>query len=533
MNGKKQEVLINDQLRWFRSLKGEDSFDASFDQGFGGLIRSNDLDPISLLDQGAIPIEMEEALVLDSIKAYTLVLRVGGQSIKTFFDQRNCDFLGYQVPGKRSAFYLNRVAIAGNYWPKVYVLESNGQEAIYRVEEYTHIKNPDANLFQLPEEAQKAYERQGSFKADKELASGFRMLFNEAMALRKSGDLAQAKAKLQQALDKSPRHPGIYNALGLIALNEDKYKEALDYFNKALQADELDSLFIDKASAYFNRGQTKDLLYDIEGAKADYQLAINLQPDRPAYHAAFAKIHLDHHEFAEALPHIEKALELNSYDEYYYYMRGAVRMGLRQAELALADFEKAQEMGLKLVKMFKSMAILYELKEDFESAKDVYLEAMSLDKEDRSAAVDLTMLLFSLKEWNNFFPMANVLIESSSVNQSQREELIETRGIAYFSIVELEEARKDIEQAMTFDNPPVYLWAYRGMINEGEGLEEAALKDYNHYLEQEERGNIYFYRANIHLSKKDIQSACNDFKRANELDFKRAEEALTAHCNRD
>ena len=214
-------------------------------------------------------------------------------------------------------------------------------------------------------------------------------------------------------------------------------------------------------------------------------------------------------------------------------MRGAARMGLRQPELALADFEKALEMGLKLVKMFKSMAILYELKEDFESAKDVYLEAMSLDKEDRSAAVDLTMLLFSLKEWNNFFPMANVLIESSSVNQSQREELIETRGIAYFSIVELEEARKDIEQAMTFDNPPVYLWAYRGMINEGEGLEEAALKDYNHYLEQEERGNIYFYRANIHLSKKDIQSACNDFKRANELDFKRAEEALTAHCNRD
>ena len=43
----------------------------------------------------------------------------------------------------------------------------------------------------------------------------------------------------------------------------------------------------------------------------------------------------------------------------------------------------------------------------------------------------------------------------------------------------------------------------------------------------------FFYRANIHLSKKDIQSACNDFKRANELDFKRAEEALTAHCNRD
>ena len=35
------------------------------------------------------------------------------------------------------------------------------------------------------------------------------------------------------------------------------------------------------------------------------------------------------------------------------------------------------------------------------------------------------------------------------------------------------------------------------------------------------------------IDKKDISAACNDFKRANELDFKRAEEALTAHCNRD
>lgn len=91
-----------------------------------------------------------------------------------------------------------------------------------------------------------------------------------ALTYQQFDSLGRAKEMYHQMLEREPNNADANNNLGVIALREKKYKEALDFFNKALTADP------DWAMARENRAKAFDGLGDKRRGDMDRQRAKEL-----------------------------------------------------------------------------------------------------------------------------------------------------------------------------------------------------------------------------------------------------------------
>ena len=99
------------------------------------------------------------------------------------------------------------------------------------------------------------------------------------------------------------------------------------------------------AAGWFTRAEAKSSLGDYAGAIADYDKAIELDPE---YAAAFsnrgdAKSNLG--DYAGAIADFDKAIELDPKDATAYRHRGLAKIRWGQKDSGCLDFSKAVELG--------------------------------------------------------------------------------------------------------------------------------------------------------------------------------------------
>jgi Tetratricopeptide repeat len=93
------------------------------------------------------------------------------------------------------------------------------------------------------------------------------------------GDSAGAKKFYRLALHLDPHHAGVFNNLGVLALQENDWKVAADFFKEALAESPKDpKIYYLLANAHLNSG-------DRDRARVDIAQAISLDPARPQFRA--------------------------------------------------------------------------------------------------------------------------------------------------------------------------------------------------------------------------------------------------------
>jgi Flp pilus assembly protein TadD len=123
----------------------------------------------------------------------------------------------------------------------------------------------------------------------------------------------------------------------------DHYMAVEDY-NKAIQ------LNPNNASAYNNRGVSKDNLEDYRGAIEDYNKAIQLNPNNAgAYNnRGVSKDNLE--DYRGAIEDFNKAIQLNPNDAGAYKNRGVSKRHLEDYRGASEDFSKAGQLDLNMLR---------------------------------------------------------------------------------------------------------------------------------------------------------------------------------------
>jgi tetratricopeptide (TPR) repeat protein len=89
----------------------------------------------------------------------------------------------------------------------------------------------------------------------------------------KSGQLDEATANFNKAIDANPKNKAPYLNRGRVRLKKGDLNGALLDFDKAIEIDPRDP------TAYFGRGLAKSVLKDFEGAITQYEKALEIKPD--------------------------------------------------------------------------------------------------------------------------------------------------------------------------------------------------------------------------------------------------------------
>ncbi len=120
--------------------------------------------------------------------------------------------------------------------------------------------------------------------------------------------------------------------------NLGRYDEALADFNRAIE------LNPDRARVIADRGETYQALRRFDEALADFARAIELDPDRDWVIADRGETYRLAGRFDEALADFARALELDPDDGWAIAHRGQTYQALRRYDEALADFNRAIEL---------------------------------------------------------------------------------------------------------------------------------------------------------------------------------------------
>ena len=134
-----------------------------------------------------------------------------------------------------------------------------------------------------------------------------------------------------------------------------------------------------KAAAYYNRGNTQGALNRHEEAIADYDKALQIDPQLAAahYNRGNAQGALNRHE--EAIADYDKALQIDPRHAAAYYNRGNAKGVLGRHEEAIADYDKALQIDPQLAAAYHNRGNAKGLLGRHEEAIADYDKALQID----------------------------------------------------------------------------------------------------------------------------------------------------------
>jgi len=170
--------------------------------------------------------------------------------------------------------------------------------------------------------------------------------FQQAIDCLQRGQLASAQAICAEILKQQPNHVDALHVSGLIELQTNDPRRAVELIGKAL------ALNPGNAAAHCNRGSALQALNDLEAALESYNQAIVNDPRfAEAYFNRGIVLHLLKRPDDAVASH-SRAIALNSGFAAAYYQRGRVLQELNQLQAALASFDHAVAIDTKYAEAY-------------------------------------------------------------------------------------------------------------------------------------------------------------------------------------
>lgn len=160
-------------------------------------------------------------------------------------------------------------------------------------------------------------------------------ILQQAVALHRSGQLAQAQTLYQEILNVEPRHVHALHLLGVIAAQTKNPHRAVDLIGKAIEIDPTN------AAAYSNRGAALKEIKQFDAALASYDRAIAIKSDYAEAYSNRGNVLKDLRQFEAALASYDQAIAIKADYAEVYFNRGTVLHELGRLNAALASYDQA------------------------------------------------------------------------------------------------------------------------------------------------------------------------------------------------
>ncbi|CAO5021163.1 UDP-N-acetylglucosamine--peptide N-acetylglucosaminyltransferase SPINDLY [Microcystis aeruginosa] len=241
---------------------------------------------------------------------------------------------------------------------------------------------------------------------------------------------------ITQAIALAPR-AGWYVNRGILYRRQQKYKLALDDYNKAI---ELNPNF---AMAYNNRGNiySDQKKYDL--ALSDYDKAIEINPNYAEAYVNRGVLYRLQEKYELALADYDKAIELNPNDAVAYYNRGNLYKNLQKYDLALSDYSKAIDINPNYAEAYNNRGVLYRLQEKYELALADYDKAIDINHDLAEAYFGRGILYYHQKKYELALADYNQAIR---INPNFAQAYL-GRGGLYAILGQPEKVKIDLQQA--------------------------------------------------------------------------------------
>ncbi|RDB21749.1 Mitochondrial import receptor subunit tom70 [Hypsizygus marmoreus] len=162
-----------------------------------------------------------------------------------------------------------------------------------------------------------------------------------------SAYFAAFRPRAHPALPENPTTGDETLHLALQALDAADYPHALSLINEAIEQGI--SWDIGKSEALNLRGTFKFLTGDVDGAKADFQESIDLQPSFTQSLVKIASVHMEQGDPKKAFECFEEAIKQNPNDPDIYYHRGQVLFIMNEFTQAAENYTKSTELDDQFV----------------------------------------------------------------------------------------------------------------------------------------------------------------------------------------
>lgn len=456
-------------------------------------------------------------------------------------------------------FLLNNFQRAGHYLDKVLQKNPNHVEALKLVEKIYVYSNEKEKAFKTAEkifeiaktsenlvELVKTAGKTSNFKKIEELENSDvvndSVLYQIAKEYYDNGNFGTAKTKLEKALSLNPQNedvlvllgkiyfdenefeksreifnsfskttdnPEILNYLGLFALEDLKFIDAIKYFSKASNLSKQNHKYLyNLGNAYFYNGWIKE-------AVQSYVQAICIAPENLGYRYSLAYLYFEQKNFDKAQKEVDFILERDAEYGLAHVLNALLKLGNKDFLGAQNELETNLKNGNDDNFTLVSLANVYRELSMFEKAETMINRVIEKNPDSLNYKCNLAEIYISEKKYDEALTLAQNILEENS-------NYIVAYAIGAKAAVKKEdfETAKDFAQrAISLDMNYAVGYYYLAVVRLAE-------KDYDEAIECMKRAIMYdinnpeYYAkmAEIYKAKEDYKSAFEYIKEAESID---------------
>ena len=265
------------------------------------------------------------------------------------------------------------------------------------------------------------------------------------------------------------------------------------------------------AGAFNNRGLVRHALGDVDGALADYDRAVELDG---RYAMALSNRGLARQAKGDldgALADYEQAIELDPSFSQAINNRGSARNAEGDVDGALADYDRAIELDPENARAFCNRGNARGAKGDVDGALADYDQAIAKDPQYARAFVNRGCA----RQIKGDLDGALADFDQAIAKDPRDAQAFRQRGIARHARRDLDRALADYDQAIALD-PDLAVAIYdRALVHEARGEPDRALADYDQAIAKDPSfAKALHNRAVIREARGDLEGALTDYDRA-------------------
>jgi len=188
------------------------------------------------------------------------------------------------------------------------------------------------------------------------------MIWFSVLGQKRQHEWKDAKTLWSTVISKQNNMALAYNNMGVLLADENKLKEAIMFYDKALKAK------ADYPEVLFNRANAFRKTNNPNQALRDYNLCIQSDPE---YYKAILNrgiLYKETGNYPAAIRDINKAVSLKPLSAEAYYNRGVIRYELRDFEGALSDFNKSVQLDQIDYQAYANRGAVYYLRGNYQLA---------------------------------------------------------------------------------------------------------------------------------------------------------------------